>query len=233
MNDSNDGDPKPIADAETRSLSDDEQRFLSYLLDELAEHDRAAHDALLKANPDWAEHYGESGDLRERIRAVLTGQAGIPMSPAQERLIERTKASWDRCRADSGRSASGAAPDEPTGILTSVTRQVPPERALELYRKITPGFVYQVLSRLNESASLRAVQQVVEHLCGEEVQARLRACRHVRDGIIDELRTVLSRSEIRQEMSRDDLQHLLEESGAMSDLVAMENCIKLAATKVG
>ena len=32
-------------------------------------------------------------------------------------------------------------------------------------------------------------------------------------------------------VSRDDIERLLEEHGAMDDLIAMENCIKLAAAK--
>lgn len=225
--------PSMMPPSESRLFSEQERRFLCGLLDKLAEDDRSAYDALLAADPEWVEHYGASEHLRQRIRAALTGQSGVRLSSRQERLIERTKAQWATYRAGGYRTAIGGVADESTGILTSVTRKIAPERALELYREIAPGFVYQVLERLNQSASLGVVRELVDHLCSEEVQARLRACRHVRDGILDELRTVLGRSEIHQEISLANLQSLLEKSGAMNNLIALENCIKLAATRAG
>jgi hypothetical protein len=152
------------------------------------------------------------------------------LSAQQQLWVDRTRAALAKRReAATGQDADS----EPAGILTSMTRQLSPERAIELYRKITPVFVYQVLDRLYQSASLRVVHEIVEHLCSDEVQARLRACEHVRDGILDEFCTVLGQSEIRQQLSREDLQHLLEECGAANDLLAMENCIRLASAKAG
>lgn len=219
--------PKPEED----SLLTDQQRFLSNLLDELAKEDCVAHDALLKANPNLAEHYGESDNIRERMRAVLAGRAGTALSREEEPLIKRTKACLAEYRARAGQVASFDVPDEPLGILTSMTRKLPPERAIELYRKITPIVVHQVLNRFDSSANLGVVQRVVDHLCSEEVHLRLRACEHVRDGILDELCTFLGRQEIRQEVSRADLQAVFEQCGVMDELIAMENCIKLAASK--
>ncbi len=233
MSDSVNGHPRVPSKAETESLCDDERRFLSDLLDELAEQDGGAHDALLEAHPHWVEHYGASDNLRERIRAALTGRVGTPLSREQKRVIERTRASWEEYRAHAGPELPGGTPDETTGVLTSMTRQLSPEKALELYRKIAPLFVYEILNRLNESTSLRVVNQLVEHLCSADVQQHLSACAHVGSGILEEFRTVLGRSEIRQEVSPEELQRLLEESGALNDLIAMENCIKLGAAKVG
>lgn len=233
MSDSTDSHPPAPSKTGTESLSDDERRFLSDLLDELMEQDGAAHDTLLEANPHWVEHYGVSDNLRERIRAALTGRAGTPLSQEQQRLIERTQALWEEYRTHAGQDLPGGTAEESTGVLTSMTRHLSPEKALELYRKIAPLFVYEILNRLNESASLRVVNQLVEHLCSAEVQQRLRGCAHVRSGILEEFRTVLGRSEIRQEVSPEELQRLLEESGALNDLIAMENCIKLTAAKVG
>ena len=219
--------------SEGKPSTADERRFLSDLLNGLAEEDQAAHDALVQANPDLVEDYGETDDLRGRLRVVLTGQTGTPLSPEQRSLAERTKAALAEYRAEAGRTVPSGAADEAPGILTSMTRQLPPEKAVELYRKITPTFVYEVLNRLNESASLRVVHQLVDHLCSEEVQRRLRGCEHVRDGILDEFCTVLGQSDIRPDISREELQGVLDDSGAMNDLIAMENCIKLAASKAG
>ncbi|MGB2987021.1 MAG: hypothetical protein WBE26_14205 [Phycisphaerae bacterium] len=223
--------PEPPPKPEEESFAADERKFLSNLLDELAKEDRAAHDALLKANPGLLEYDRESENTRERIRAALAGQAETALSQEQERLIEHTRASLAEYREDTGRTASFGVLDEPPGILTSMTRKLPPERAIELYRKITPIVVHQVLNRLKPSANLGVVQRLVDHLCSNEVHLRLRACEHVRDGILHELCTVLGQSEIRQEVSREDLQGVLEECGAMDDLIAMENCIRLAAAK--
>jgi hypothetical protein len=227
------GPPRATPGGETPALPEDERRFLSDLLDNLMRADHAAHDILLEANPDWVEHYGEADRLRGRIRAALTGQAGTSLSAEQVRLIERTKAAWAEHRAAADRTAPQAAPEETEGILTSLTRHLPPEKAVALYHKIAPAFVYQLLKRLNESASLRVAHQLVDHLCSEGVQQRLRVCAHVRNGILDECRAVLGQSEIRQEISREELQHLLVECGAMHDLIAMENCITLMASKAG
>lgn len=219
--------------SETQRLTADERKFLSGFLDELEREDPAAAAALLESNPQWVEYWGASGDLRGRVWAALTGQSGTPLSPEQKRLIERTRASRPEYDVGSKRTMPDGVSEEPAGILTSLMRRVPPEKAIELYRKITPVFVYQVLTRLNESASLRTVNRIVEHLCGDEAQLRLRECEHVRDGILDEFRSVLGRSEIGHEISREDLQRLLEECGALNDLIVMENCIKLAAAKAG
>jgi len=65
------------------------------------------------------------------------------------------------------------------------------------------------------------------------VQARLRACRHVRDGILREFRIALRDNDLGKDLSREAIERVLEESGAMSEIVAMENCIRLAAARAG
>ncbi len=214
-------------------MTTDERKFLSAFLDGLEKEDPAAVAVLLENDPQWVEYWGGSNDLRQRVRAALTGHSGTPLSPEQKRVIERTKASRLEYGAGTKRAVPEGASEEPDGILTSLMRQLPPEKAIELYRKITPVFVYQILTRLYGSASLRTVNRIVEVLCGDEAQMRLRECKHVRDGILDEFRSVLGRSEIEHELSREDLQRLLEECGALNDLIVMENCIKLAAAKAG
>lgn len=205
-----------------------EKNFAARLLAKLAREDSEACDALLKANPSLLDSVEREDDLRERVRAALTGQGDIPLSPQQERVANETRSALARLRD------AAAGPDtEPDGILTSMTRQLAPEKAVALYRKITPVFVYQLLGTLERSASLMVVHQIVDHLCSEDVQARLRASEHVRDAILDEFRVVLGQSELGQELSRDSVERLLNDCGAMNDLIAMENCIKLAASRTG
>ena len=218
---------KPIEDP----LSPDQKKFLSTLLDELAEDDSPAHDALLKANPVLVEHCGQSDIIRERIRAVLVGQEATTLWREQERLIEQANASAAQRRARTAPASSLGRVQEPAGILTSMTRKLPPDRAIELYRKIAPTVVHQLLNELYPSANLAVVQRFVDHLCSADVQVRLRACDHVRDGILHELCMVLGQPDIRQEVDREDLQRVLEECGAMDGLIAMENCIRVAASK--
>ena len=224
------GDPP---EPERKPLSAEEQRFFTELLDNLADRDPTASEQVVGADPDVVEHYGEADRLRSRIRAALAGQADQPFAPHHEQLVKDIEAALAAQRADAVRAAPGDTPEEPPGILTSVTRHLPPEKAIDLYRKITPVFVYQVLSKLDESASLRDVHRIVDHLCSEPVQQRLQTCEHARDGILEEFRAVLGRSDVHQKITREMLQRVLTESGAMNDLMAMENCIKLARTKAG
>ncbi|UCG31582.1 MAG: hypothetical protein JSU68_07930 [Phycisphaerales bacterium] len=233
MNPTNQPTPGHPPDRERKPLSADEQRFLTELLDNLADPDPTATEQVIGADPDAVEYYGEADRLRSRIRAALTGEAEQPLAPHQEQVVKDIEAALAAQRTDAVRAAPGDPLEEPPGILTSVTRHLPPEKAIELYRKITPVFVYQVLSKLDESASLRDVHRIVDHLCSEPVQQRLQTCEHARDGILEEFREVLGRSDVHKKITREMLQRVLAESGAMNDLMAMENCIKLARTKAG
>ena len=219
--------------AHRNALTDEERLFLTGLLTDLAEEDRPACDALLRANPELIDECHTPAELAAKIRATLTGTGGTPLSQEQQQLIERTKDALAEIRSRRHLVTPLAAAEEDAGVLTSLTRQLSPAKAAELYRKIMPAFVYQVLDRLNRSASLHVVHQIVGHLCSDEVQAQLRTCEHVRDAILDEFRDVLGQSEIHQQVSRADLQKLLVECGVMNDLIALENCIKLVASKAG
>jgi hypothetical protein len=233
MNPTNQPTPGDPPEPERKPLSADEQRFLTELLDNLVDLDPAAPERLIDADPEMVEHYGQPDRLRSRIRAALAGEAIRPLTPHEEHLVRDIEAALAARRAEADRAARGEAPEEPPGILTSVTRHLPPEKAIELYRKITPVFVYQVLSKLDESTSLRDVHRIVDHLCSEPVQHRLQTCEHARDGILEEFCVVLGLSDVPKKITREILQRVLDESGAMNDLMAMENCIKLARTKAG
>ena len=219
------GAPRP----DPAHLSTEQQHFLRDLMDRLADQEPEALEELIAADPERVDQYAQADDLRDRLRAALTERAQEGGNPADQQIVRSIQAALaaQRQRATGDRTA------EPPGILTSVTRQLPPEKAIELYRKITPVFVYQVLSRLDESTSLRVVHEIVDHLCSEPVQQRLQSCEHVRDGILEELRLVLGRSDIDRQITRETLHDVLEESGATNDLMAMENCIRLARSKAG
>lgn len=216
---------------EKKSLTADEQGFIAALLDGLSNQDPVAYEALLKSNPTLFEQSVEAQRLRERIRAALVDRSSQPLSPVEQRLVERTRALLAEHRAVAAREAGSTGSDEPIGILTSLTRMLAPDQAMDLYRKITPVLVHQVLNIIYPTVNLGVVRQLVDHLCSAEVYARLLTFEHVRDAILHELGAELGRSESCQQITREDLQEVIEQSGLMGDLVAMENCIKLAASR--
>lgn len=212
---------------------DAECRFIADLMDDLARQDGRAHAALIRNNPDLVELYGRAGGLRQRVSAALTTTGdGVPA--ASRELIDRVRAALAECGAssDAAAEAQGTGPLE-IGMLTSLTHRLPPEQAMELFRRITPVLVYQILERLNDSAHIPIVRRFVDHFCSAEVQARLRNCEHVREGILEEFCRVLGSSEIRRTISAGELEQLLLEGGAMHELLVMENCIKLVSSRAG
>jgi hypothetical protein len=212
--------------------AEEERRFLAELLDRLADECPSGRDALLDADPAIVEQIHASSDVRGDLAAALSGKI-VPLTPEQTRLAESTEREIARRGMAVASGTATPSSDERSGILTSLTRHLSPEKAMLLYRKIAPVFVYQILNKLDESASLREVHRFVDHLCSEPVLARLANCEHVRDGILEELRDVLGTCQVELRLSRRDLQGILEECGAVQDLVAMENCIRLAASKAG
>ena len=219
--------PRPDESPQDHDHNPAERRFLNRLLDQVAQTLPDVHAALIKANPELQAETDDLDEIRRRVGDALSGKSGIPLSASEEAVAERIREQWTRLRAERDAAA------ERTGILTSMTRQLPPEKAMELYRKFAPVVVYQILDRVDQSTSLRVVHTVVDHLCSEQVQNRLRGADHVRDALIEELRAVLGAGESAVQMTRAELLEVLEESGAMNDLIAMENCLKLAASKAG
>ena len=230
---SDDHNPQAAPQPEKRSQSADERRFLARLLEDLAREDPVAHDALLQRNEDLTEPGPDWDETRRRVRAALAGEGGVGLSESHRQLAEGIKASLLQSRAGATLRIPAAAVEPPPGILTSLTRKLPPERAVELYRKIAPMVVHQLLSRVSPSVSLDVVRRAVDHLCCDDVQARLCACEHARDGILDELCTLLNQPEMALRVSREDMQQVLQDCGAMDDLIAMENCIRLISVKAG
>ncbi len=113
-----------------------------------------------------------------------------------------------------------------SGILTRLTKQLSPTEALELYRDISPRLVLSILGCLDRSANVVTVRVVTDHLCRADVLARLRNGKHARDKLVDELCLALNESGIRQLLDRETLMDILEDSGVMRDLVAMEACLQ-------
>ena len=111
------------------------------------------------------------------------------------------------------------------GILTRLTKQLTDKEALELYRGISPRLVLNILGHLDQSMNVARVRQVADHLCRPDVQKRLRASEQVRDQIIDELCLVLNDSGIKQVLNRGVLLEIIEDSGVMNDLIALEACL--------
>lgn len=207
------------------TLSQEDRRFLAGMLRKLARDDPQRCAEILEAHPDWAVEAAASPELLKRIRAALTGSGVDQPGDVQATGRERLPGVPGRKPARSGIDVEG--------VFTSVARHLSPERAVDLFRKIVPVFAYQILTQLNESASVGVVNMLVDHLCSEEVQRDLRNCDHVRSRILEEVCAVLGRAELSAGLTLDDLQGMLEESGAVHDLLAMENCIKLAKSRAG
>jgi hypothetical protein len=230
------------------------------LLAALAAEDREAADALLQVNPSFAAIYQpgaaspqteapapqsevgrRGGAVMHALRRVLRAAPSSADDAGFRQAVEDTKAQLSAIR----RKVSAGAPPVPAepahfelpreaaGVLTSMTRQLSPELALELYRKIAPLLAFAVLKHVERSASLDHVQAVAEHLCAEPVQTRLRAAEHVRDALVDELCTVLGDTRIKLGLNRRNLMVIMEESGATADLSAMVNCITLSKVRAG
>jgi hypothetical protein len=222
-------DPTPASDP----VAPPERRFLNRLLDHLADAAPDVHAAFAEANADLIQQEDGLDAVRDRARAALTGASGPALSPAQLAVTDAVRAELKKRREALTVATTDATNEELPGILTSMTRHLSPEKALELYRKIAPVVVYQILDRVNQSTSLRVVHRIVDHLCSSAVQEKLRSVEHVRDAMIDELRSVLGADESAVRLTRAELLAVLEESGAMNDLIAMANCLKLSASKAG
>lgn len=207
--------------------------FLSALCDELARSDPSAHAALLEACPELLDETLRSQSLGATIRNVLRLALVAPSNPSvpgARAAVRATAAAWSTRRDPQAEPVSSGT--EPPGVLTSLTRQLTPERAMDLYRKIAPMLVYQLLHALDARANLSVMHTVVHRLCGDAVQRRLRAAEHVRDVLLEELADSLSASgalDGSRGIGRADVEEALRASGATARLAAMENCIRLAA----
>jgi len=188
-----------------------------------------------------------AGEDPETVRAVLRENAALAEAVlGRDELVALMRTLFDedgdatirawftealpREAAASAAMPSGNIPehaDEAPGLFTELTRELSPERAEQLYRKVVPLLVYELLRTLDRSANVALVQQIVEHLCSREVQDRLRGCVHVRDGILDELCVVLRDRGVRGVLNRDDVLRVMEACGITGELMTLVNCIRL------
>lgn len=189
---------------------EDDRASVQRLFATLAGEDPDTVRAVLRDNPALAEAVLGSAELQRLLRAVAAEPASpLAGSPAPQ--------------VDPPRFPAYA---EPQGIFTELTRELSPERAEQLFRKIAPLVVYELLRALDQNTNIGTVQQVVDHLCSPAVQDRLRACAHVRDGILDELAAVLRDAGLRTAIDRAGIQALMEDCGAAGELKTLVNCIR-------
>ncbi len=212
-----------------RHLSTEEHRFLERLLELLSREAPAGYRDLIRANPQL-RRMASVDEVLARVRAALSGQSELPLTAPQRAAAEALRRAAARLCGEPEENASDRGE---LGVLTSLTRQLSPEKALVLYRKIAPILVYNLLQQLIGSAPLDLVGQVTDRLCGPQAQDRLRCAPHVRDAIVNEVSDAVGCSRIQRRLSRQDVLVLLAASGMMNELLIMENCIKLIHAKAG
>jgi len=188
---------------------------LRFLMDAIAAEDSGLVRELLRENASLAEAVMSDAQVAAAVREVLSEMESITKVP----------------------TPADADADAP-GLFTELTRELSPQRAEALYRKVVPLLVYEMLRALDQSANIATVQQIVDHLCSREMQTKLRGCSHVRDGILDEITTVLAsaginRSADRRALNRDDVLAIMNDCGVTGELMTLVNCVRLLQANAG
>lgn len=209
--------------------------FLRALLESLNAEDPAVFDELMMSNPQLADEFHRSSPEISRLHEAFSHVSGAQDDdPAFEKIVAQIKERLEIARRSPQTALGvGSSADALSGILTDVTRQLSVEQAKQLFQKLSPMLVYTALKHLDRNCSLDEVERIANHLCDETIQARLRTADHVRDALVDELSFALEWEGLNDRLDRDQMTRVLEESGAMVDLVAMANCITLAKTQAG
>ncbi len=217
------GDPRPgNRGDQPDAITPAERAALHALLDDLARLDRRSFDQLLAECPDLADLHQLDADLWDQVREALVDSADA--DPAFARLADQAR-----------RQAAGAPLTEhdAPGVFTDVTRELTPEDAQKLYRKVTPQVVFEVMRSLGQSANVAVAQRITDALCSDQAMARLRARDHVRDGIIEELCRHLDDAPTPIALDRERLLEIMEQCGAMGEVNTMANCIHMTKFKAG
>ena len=203
---------------------------LRALFDAIAAEDGDLARALLGANPALADEVLSDADLGAMLRDVLAGEGSALEEPngAQPAI----RAAQDTSDSALTPVSPASATDDP-GLFTELTRELAPERAAALYRKIVPLLVYELLRTLDQSANVATVQRIVDHLCSPAVQTRLRQCAHVRDGILDELCALLHDTGLRDALDREAVLAIMADCGVTGELMTLVNCIQLIQANAG
>jgi hypothetical protein len=220
--DSNASEKRAAASSNSCGGSDDPRlRQLSRLFDALAAEDESAFAALLAGNPELTERGRDLQQTYGLLRQALGPDDNARHSAKFRLAVEQTSA-----RLAAARMPAGERPGrDDSGILTELTARLAPAEAAELFRRIAPRLALGILQALDQSAKLETVRVIVDHLCRADVQQRLRAAEHVRDGILDEISSVLQASTVRERIDRDRLLQIMQVGSVLADLAIMERCI--------
>jgi hypothetical protein len=208
-------------DRQDRSQADDVRAVVRAIFEAVAGEDAETVRAVLRENAALADAVLGREELRAMMRALVGEASHADIEELLQPVAERVGAGPHEVEAQD------TAGEEPPGMFTELTRELSPERAEQLYRKIVPLLVYEILRAVDRSAHVSTVQQIADHLCSREVQERLRACAHVRDGILDELCVELRDHGLRTAMSRRAMLKIMEACGVTGELTALVNCIRL------
>lgn len=222
-----------------QSNNREDAAFLRSLFESLSAEDPDVFDELMMSNPKLAEEFHRSSPEFARLHEALSQVADAEHDdPAFTKIVAQIKerlgaAEQLQLTAQAAGQGAGSSSDELSGILTNVTRQLSVEQAKQLFEKLSPMLVYTTLKHLDCNCPLDEVERIASRLCEEPIQARLRGADHARDALIDELSLALEWEGLSDLLDRARMTQVLEESGAMVDLVAMANCITLAKTQAG
>jgi hypothetical protein len=229
---------------------EDDASYLRKLLETLSVEDPAVFNELVLSNSQLADEFHRANPHYDQIRDALTQDvlsAGVHLPTsvlegsesgdgdlAFAKIVAQIKGRL--VGEESGLRPMTAGSSEssgPAGILTDVTRQLSAEQAQQLFAKLAPMLVYTTLKHMDCDCSFVEVDRIAGHLCSDDVQMKLRSAEHTRDALIDEFSLAFVAQGVKESLNRDQMTRLLEESGAISDLMAMSNCILLAKTQAG
>lgn len=192
------------SDDDSRPAASPAGRFLSQLYRRLQRNDAEAARELADANPELVDAMLRDDGAYAALASALNVAA----------------------HQSAGRN-------QPVGPLTDAMQSVSAAEADRLFHELAPKLVLAVFDLAEARPSFRAVYQGVCHLYRGDVQARLRSSRHVRDALLDELNELLpvlqDAPPTDKAKARAALQRQLEGNGAIDDLYAMTNCIRLLA----
>ncbi len=205
-----------------------EWELVGELLDAVAAGDSAAYEALFDKYPALRVEYSGIDATVELMRTALTSEADLPYDAAFADAAARTQAELGRIRLRNDEPRVEAAATEDNGILTRLAARLAPQEALALFRRIAPRLVLGVLARIDDACQLERVRRVVDHLCADDTQTRLRSAEHVRDAILDEIGAALCDAGLKERLGRDGLSEIMTAGGVMNDLIIMERCILVA-----
>ncbi|GJM25541.1 MAG: hypothetical protein DHS20C16_19560 [Phycisphaerae bacterium] len=230
--------------------TEDDASYLRKLLETLSVEDPAVFNELMMSNSQLADEYHRANPQIDQIRDALTHDV-LPVSASANaeshgdalgddlafaKIVAQIKerlAKGDEALRPAAHAAFG-----PAGILTDVTRQLSADQAKQLFAKLAPMLVYTTLKHMDCDCSFVEVERIAGHLCSDGVQEKLRGAEHTRDALVDEFSVAIVAHgvgglRVEDSLSREQMTKLLEESGAMADLMAMSNCILLAKTQAG